>query len=101
MNKTHVRPARDLRNNYAELSKIIKDQHDHIVITNRGRGDTVLNDFEDYARYEEYLHQKYIETKLEEAVREAQSPDAVWVSGKDVLRQAGEYLAKQKSADGH
>ena len=36
MMQTIVRPARDLRNHYAELSELLKD-HDHIIITNRGR----------------------------------------------------------------
>ena len=98
MNKVHVRPARDLRNSYAELSKIVKNQRDHIILTNRGRGDTVLIDFEEYASYEQYLHQKYVEAKLAEAIEEAQSPTAKWIAGEDVMKGAKERLLQLEGA---
>ena len=41
MYNVHVRPVRDLRNNYPELARIIKNQ-DQVVITNNGRGEAVL-----------------------------------------------------------
>ena len=64
--KPHIRPVRDLRNNYAELAGII-EKHDPVFITNNGRGEAVLINIEDYAGYEEYLFNKYILKKLEEA----------------------------------
>ena len=94
MNKTHIRPARDLRNNYTELAKIIKDKHDHVIITNRGRGDMVLIDFEEYTLFEQYLHQKYIDEKLEEAIMQAQMPETKWIRGVDVIKQAKERVAQ-------
>ena len=36
MMQTFVRPSRDLRNHYAEISGIIKE-HNHVIITNQGR----------------------------------------------------------------
>ena len=33
MMQTFVRPSRDLRNHYAEISEMLKD-HDHVIITN-------------------------------------------------------------------
>ena len=38
MMQTFVRPSRDLRNHYAELSEMLKD-HNHVIITNHGRDD--------------------------------------------------------------
>ena len=35
MMQTFVRPSRDLRNHYAEISEMLKD-HDHVIITNHG-----------------------------------------------------------------
>ena len=100
MNKTHVRPARDLRNNYAQLAKIVKEEHGHVVLTHRGRGDMVLIDFADYALYEEYLHQKYVEAKLQEAIREAGSSQAKWIPGDDVMKKARAHLSQlERSAD--
>ena len=49
MMQTFVRPSRDLRNHYAEISDMLKD-HDHVIITNHGRGESVLINIEDYAK---------------------------------------------------
>jgi len=54
MYKTHVRPVRDLRNNYAELDKIVNNR-DHIIITKKGRGTAALIGIEEYAKYELFL----------------------------------------------
>ena len=48
MMQTFVRPSRDLRNHYAEISEMLKD-HNHVIITNHGRGESVLINIEDYA----------------------------------------------------
>ena len=63
MMQTFVRPSRDLRNHYAELSEMLKD-HNHVIITNHGRGESVLINIEDYAKYEEFLHQRYVAEAL-------------------------------------
>ncbi len=59
MMQTFVRPSRDLRNHYAEISDMLKE-HDHVIITNHGRGESVLINIEDYAKYEEFMHQRYV-----------------------------------------
>lgn len=79
MMKTFVRPARDLRNNYAELAGMLKD-HDHVIITNRGRGEAVLIGIEDYAQYEEFLHERYVAQELAKAKRQAADPATPWAS---------------------
>ena len=66
MMQTFVRPSRDLRNHYAEISEMLKD-HDHVIITNHGRGESVLINIEDYAKYEEFLHQRYVAEALTKA----------------------------------
>ena len=40
MMQTFVRPSRDLRDHYADISEMLKD-HDHVIITNHGRGESV------------------------------------------------------------
>jgi len=67
----HVRPVRDLRNNYPELVRILKKK-DQVIITNNGKGEAVLIDIEEYADYEEYVHRRYIAAKLAEAEEEAE-----------------------------
>ena len=77
MMQTFVRPSRDLRNHYAEISGIIKE-HNHVIITNQGRGESVLINIEDYAKYEEYLHQRYVAEELAKAKRQAADPNTQW-----------------------
>ncbi|GHT65684.1 hypothetical protein FACS1894110_08100 [Spirochaetia bacterium] len=82
MFKVHVKPSRDLRNSYAALAGILKD-HDQIIITNKGRGESVLINIEDYADYEDYVHRRYIREKLAEAEVAAAKPDTVWLGHED------------------
>ena len=63
MLNTQVRPSRDLRNNYADIVKSLK-QHDHVIITNNGVGESVLINIKDYAKYEEFLHHRYMYEEL-------------------------------------
>jgi prevent-host-death family protein len=48
MKNVQVRPVRDLRNNYAELEKLI-EAHDPVIITKNGRGAAVLLNIDDFA----------------------------------------------------
>mgnify|MGYP001071109040 CR=1 FL=1 len=85
MMQTFVRPSRDLRNHYAEISEMLKD-HNHVIITNHGRGESVLINIEDYAKYEEFLHQRYVAEALAKA-----DPDTQWEDHESVW----ETLSKQ------
>lgn len=89
MLQTYVRPARDLRNNYAELAGIVRENN-HVIITNQGRGESVLIGIEEYARYEEYLHFRYVEQMLGEAEHQAADPATEWVSHDDVWKRLRE-----------
>lgn len=90
MMQTFVRPSRDLRNHYAEISEMLKD-HDHVIITNHGRGESVLINIEDYAKYEEFLHQQYVAEELAKAKQQAADPDTQWADHESVW----ETLSKQ------
>ena len=79
MLKVHVRPSRDLRNNYAELAGIVKER-DQVIITNNGRGEAVLIGIDEYAEFQEFAHRQYVKEKLAEAKEYASRPDAVWLS---------------------
>ena len=68
MMQTFVRPSRDLRNHYAEIS-----------------------DIEDYAKYEEFLHQRYVAEALAKATQQAADPDTQWEDHESVW----ETLSKQ------
>jgi PHD/YefM family antitoxin component YafN of YafNO toxin-antitoxin module len=66
MHKLHVRPERELRNNFSEISKLNK-QYDAVVLTNRGKGTHVLLSFDEFDDYEEYRHNRYLMEKIKEA----------------------------------
>lgn len=83
MMQTFVRPSRDLRNHYAEISDMLKD-HDHVIITNHGRGESVLINIEDYAKYEEFLHQRYVAEALTKAKQQAADPSTQWADHESV-----------------
>ncbi|KLU59992.1 hypothetical protein CEB3_c34230 [Peptococcaceae bacterium CEB3] len=89
MLNTHVRPVRDLRNNYPELANIIK-QHDHVIITNNGKSESVLISFDDFKEYEEFLHYRYIEEKLAEAEAQANDPNTKWLKHDGVWKKLRE-----------
>ena len=86
MMNTHVRPVRDLRNKYPELADIIK-RHDHVIITNNGKSESVLIGFEEFKKYEEFLHYRYIEEKLAEAETQANDPNTKWLKHNEVWKK--------------
>ena len=75
---THVKAVRELRNNYPEVAKIIKN-HDHVIITNNGESEAVLIPYEDLEKYQEYLHIRYVKEKLAEAEAISDNPEA-WIT---------------------
>ena len=91
MSKTQVRPARDLRNNYADIVKILK-QHDHVIITNNGVGESVLINFDDFADYQEYLHHRFIFDELQKSKNEANNPSVRPIAAADVFKRVEQRL---------
>ena len=75
---THVKAVRDLRNNYSDVAKIIKNR-DHVIITNNGESEAVLIPYDDLEKYQEYLHLRYVQEKLTEAEAASDNPDE-WIS---------------------
>ena len=68
MMQTFVRPSRDLRNHYAEISEMLKD-HDHVI--------------------EEFLHQRYVAEALAKAKQQAADPDTQWADHESVWETLG------------
>jgi len=92
MLKTQVRPVRDLRNNYAEIEKML-EQHDRVIITKNGVGHSVLINIEDYAKYEEFLHHQFIYDELQKSKSEANDPDTLLVGAADVFSRIKNRIA--------
>ena len=82
MFNAHVRAVRDLRNSYAELAELVKNS-DHVIITNNGKSESVLISIDEFSKYEEFIHLRYVEQKLREAETEIKDGRATWLSHED------------------
>ena len=89
MHKLHVRPERELRNNFSEISKLNKD-NDAVILTNRGKGTHVLLSFEEFDNYEEYRHNRYLMEKIKEAESD---PDTRLRSHEEIWQALGKKYA--------
>ena len=85
MFSTYVKAVRDLRNNYPEVAQIIRNR-DHVIITNNGKSEAVLISFDEFEKYQEFLHIRYVKEKLAEAEALAENPDE-WMDIADVLKE--------------
>ena len=86
MYNVQVRPSRDLRNKYAEISSLVKERNP-VIITNNGKGDTVLISMEDYAKYEDFMHRQYVLEELTKAEEEAKDPNTKWFSHDEIWNE--------------
>jgi prevent-host-death family protein len=83
MYTTHVKAVRDLRNNYPEVARIIKN-NDHVIITNNGKSEAVVIPYEHLEDYQEYLYNRYVDEKLAEAEALEDDPNN-WLTVEEVL----------------
>ncbi|NLJ25427.1 MAG: type II toxin-antitoxin system Phd/YefM family antitoxin [Firmicutes bacterium] len=69
----NIRPISDLRNRFAEISKIVHEDREPVFLTKNGRGDMVVMSIEQYDRMRADAE---IYVKLKEAEFEARASDA-------------------------
>jgi len=67
-----IRPVSDLRNNFADISRIVHETGEPVFLTKNGYGDMVVMSIE---AYERKLFESDIYFKLKEAELEAKSTD--------------------------
>jgi len=77
-----IRPVSDLRNNFAEISKIVHETEQPVFLTKNGYGDMVVLSMK---AYENMQFESEIYTKLKEAEQEAALTDKRY-SSKEVLK---------------
>ncbi|MFV0504677.1 MAG: type II toxin-antitoxin system Phd/YefM family antitoxin [Lachnospirales bacterium] len=86
MNK--IRPVSDLRNNFADISKIVHETNEPVFLTKNGYGDMVVMSMESF----EDLHfESEIYFKLSEAEKQAEMTSQRF-SSKDVLKAMKESI---------
>lgn len=83
-----IRPVSDLRNNFAEISKIVHESREPVFLTKNGYGDMVVMSLELYERIQ-LGNEIFI--KLKEAELEARATD-VRYSHAEVFEKAREQL---------
>lgn len=88
-----IRPVSDLRNNFAEISKIVHETAQPVFLTKNGYGDMVVLSME---AYENLQFESEIYFKLKEAEREAELTDTRY-SSKDVLKAMREAIGGSDS----
>lgn len=77
-----IRPVSDLRNNFADISRVVHETGQPVFLTQNGYGDMVVLSME---AYENLRLESEIYFKLLEAEREAEA-DGKRYSSKDVLK---------------
>ena len=83
-----IRPVSDLRNNFAEISRIVHETEKPVFLTKNGYGDMVVLSME---AYENLQLESEVYFKLQEAEREAELTDKRY-SSKDVLAAMREAI---------
>lgn len=78
-----IRPVSDLRNNFADISKVVHETGKPVFLTKNGFGDMVVLSME---AYENLQLESEIYVKLKEAEKEAKLTDKRF-SAKDVLSE--------------
>ncbi|SHG37990.1 prevent-host-death family protein [Thermosyntropha lipolytica DSM 11003] len=91
----HIRPVSDLRNNFAEISRIVHETGEPVFLTKNGYGDMVVMSME---AYERKLFASEIYFKLKEAELEAKSTDKRY-SHKEVFNELRARLTDKVESD--
>ena len=90
-----IRPVSDLRNNFAEISKIVHETGEPIFLTKNGYGDMVVMSIE---AYEAKQFENEIVQKLKEAQVEAKST-AIRYSHEEVISGLKLKVAEKNKTD--
>lgn len=88
-----IRPVSDLRNNFADISRIVHETAKPVFLTKNGYGDMVVLSME---AYENLQLESEVYFKLQEAEREAELTDKRY-SSKDVLAAMRDAIGGKQS----
>lgn len=90
-----IRPVSDLRNNFAEISKIVHETAEPVFLTKNGYGDMVVMSIETYERK---LFESEIYLKLKEAELQSKTSE-VRYSHEEVFSDLRAKLADKVAED--
>ncbi|WGU92488.1 type II toxin-antitoxin system Phd/YefM family antitoxin [Paenibacillus dendritiformis] len=86
----HIRPVSDLRNHFAEISRIVHESSEPVFLTKNGYGDMVVMSIE---QYENLQQDNMIFLKLKEAELEADNSN-VRYSHTEVMNELRKNISK-------
>lgn len=87
-----IRPVSDLRNNFADISRIVHETSKPVFLTKNGYGDMVVLSME---AFENLQFESEVYFKLQEAEREAELTDKRY-SSKEVLKAMREAIGGEQ-----
>ncbi|ADG81057.1 prevent-host-death family protein [Thermincola ferriacetica] len=91
-----IRPVSDLRNNFAEISRVVHETSEPVFLTKNGYGDMVVMSFE---AYEKLQFESEVYFKLKEAELQAKQTNQRF-SHKEVFDSLRQTL-QEKADDGN
>ncbi|MDE4542458.1 type II toxin-antitoxin system Phd/YefM family antitoxin [Thermoanaerobacterium sp. R66] len=91
----YIRPVSDLRNNFADISRVVHETGEPVFLTKNGYGDMVVMSME---AYERKLFESEIYFKLKEAELEAQTTDKRY-SHKEIFDELRAKISDRMESD--
>lgn len=85
-----IRPVSDLKNNFAEISKVVHETEQPVFLTENGYGDMVVLSME---AFEKLQFESEVYFKLQAAEKEAELTDTRY-SSKEVLKAMKEAIGE-------
>lgn len=90
-----IRPVSDLRNNFAEISRVVHETAEPVFLTKNGYGDMVVMSIEAYERHQ---FESEVYFKLKQAELEAKTTDKRY-SHKEVFDELRAKLSDRMESD--
>lgn len=82
----NIRPVSDLRNKYPEIEDLVLKEDEAVYLTKNGYGSMVVMSLEKYSKLmSDAEYTEYIENALDEADREAENPNAKYLTHEEVF----------------
>ena len=82
---TYEKAVCDLKNNYPEVAQCVRE-HGRVILTDNGKSEAVIIPYDEFERYEEFLHIRYVEEKLAEAEAKAHDPGE-WITVDELFEE--------------
>ena len=83
MLNTNIEAVVELQDGYPEISHLIKNSN-RVILTSGGKHEAAIIPFDEFERYQKYVHVRNVKQKLAEIEELAENPDS-WVGIEDLF----------------